>query len=74
MPEMIQMLDENALLWIQDAVRVPILDPFVEIFTSLGNAGVLWIVLSLECCAAADPGGRGGPPCWLWPWGCCVPM
>ena len=47
MPEMIQMLDENALLWIQDAVRVPILDPFVEIFTSLGNAGVLWIVLSL---------------------------
>ena len=62
MPEMIQMLDENALLWIQDAVRVPILDPFVEIFTSLGNAGVLWIVLSWECCAGGRPGGRVGPP------------
>lgn len=47
MPEMIQMLDETALLWIQDAVRVPVLDPIMEIFTSLGNAGVLWIVLSL---------------------------
>lgn len=47
MPEMIQMLDEKVLLWIQDAVRVPGLDPIMEIFTSLGNAGVLWIVLSL---------------------------
>ena len=47
MPEIIQMLDETALLWIQDAVRVPVLDPIMEIFTSLGNAGVLWIVLSL---------------------------
>lgn len=47
MPEMIQMLDETALLWIQDAVRVPVLDTIMEIFTSLGNAGVLWIVLSL---------------------------
>ena len=33
MPEMIQMLDETALLWIQDAVRVPVLDPIMEIFT-----------------------------------------
>lgn len=47
MPEMIQMLDETALLWIQDAVRVPGLDPIVEVFTSLGNAGVLWIALAL---------------------------
>ena len=47
MLEMIQILDESALLWIQDAVRVPFLDPLVEAFTSLGNTGVMWIVLSL---------------------------
>ena len=44
MLEMIQILDESALLWIQDAVRVPFLDPLVEAFTSLGNTGVMWIV------------------------------
>ena len=54
MLEMIQILDESALLWIQDAVRVPFLDPLVEAFTSLGNTGVMWIVLSL------------GMLCWNW--------
>ena len=72
MLEMIQILDESALLWIQDAVRVPFLDPLVEAFTSLGNTGVMWIVLSLGMLCWKPT--RGGSPCWLWRWGCCVPM
>ena len=35
------------LLWIQQAVRQPWLNPLVELYTTLGNTGLLWIVLSL---------------------------
>ena len=44
MPLAIQGMDEAVLLWIQEVVR---LDPVVKVFTSLGNAGVVWIVLSI---------------------------
>lgn len=47
MPSMIQSADEHILFWIQDWVRVGILNPLVELYTTLGNAGMLWIVLSL---------------------------
>lgn len=47
MPLAIQGMDEAVLLWIQEAVRQPWLDPVVKVFTSLGNAGVVWIVLSI---------------------------
>ena len=40
-------MDEAVLLWIQEVVRQPWLDPVVKVFTSLGNAGVVWIVLSI---------------------------
>ncbi len=43
----IQTLDENVLLWIQDHVRLITFDPLVEFFTTLGNAGIGWIVLSV---------------------------
>ena len=44
--EMLQNLDGAALLAIQ-SLRLEVLNPLVEGFTSLGNAGLLWIVLSL---------------------------
>lgn len=47
MPLAIQGMDEAALLWIQETVRLEWLDPVVKAFTSLGNAGVVWIVLSI---------------------------
>lgn len=47
MPLAIQNMDEAVLLWIQEAVRLEWLDPVVKAFTSLGNAGLLWIVLSV---------------------------
>lgn len=39
-------LDGAALLWIQEVLRTPALTPFFSIFTQLGNAGLLWLVLS----------------------------
>lgn len=47
MPLAIQGIDEAVLLWIQEAVRQAWLDPVVKAFTTLGNAGILWIVLSV---------------------------
>lgn len=47
MLSVIQSMDENVLLWIQDHIRLVPFDPLVEFFTTLGNAGILWIVLSI---------------------------
>lgn len=47
MPLAIQNVDEAVLLWIQEAVRQAWLDPVVKAFTTLGNAGILWIVLAV---------------------------
>lgn len=47
MLEAIQNLDQAVLLWIQEAVRLEALNPLVELYTTLGNGGALWIVLSL---------------------------
>lgn len=47
MPLAIQNVDEAVLLWIQEAVRQAWLDPVVKVFTTLGNAGILWIVLAV---------------------------
>lgn len=46
MLEALQQLDGSLLLWIQ-TLHLSWLDPVVAAFTSLGNAGMLWIVLSL---------------------------
>lgn len=40
-------LEGPFLLWVQEAVRQPWLDPLMEGYTRLGNAGLLWIVCSL---------------------------
>jgi len=42
----LQNLDGALLLAIQ-SLRIPVLDPLVEGYTTLGNAGALWILLSL---------------------------
>lgn len=39
--------DSSILLFIQDYVRIPFLNPAVVFITSLGNAGIIWIIVSL---------------------------
>ena len=38
-------LDGALLLWVQD-LRTPILNAFFSFYTQLGNAGLVWIILS----------------------------
>ena len=40
-------LDGNILLFIQECVRNPILNPIVVFITSLGDEGMIWIVATL---------------------------
>ena len=40
-------IDAGILLWLQENLRGGILDGPLTLLTTLGNAGVLWIVLSL---------------------------
>ena len=40
-------LDGNILLFIQEYIRNPILNPIVAFITSLGNEGMIWILLTL---------------------------
>ena len=47
MPELIQRFDEQALVWIAQHVRSGLLDPFMKLYTRLGDAGMLFIVLGL---------------------------
>ncbi len=47
MLEYIQALDGAILLWIQEVLRLPVLDGFMALFTQLGNAGLVWVGISL---------------------------
>ena len=40
-------MEETILLWIQNNLRAEWLTPVVKGITYLGNAGILWIILSL---------------------------
>lgn len=40
-------LDGNILLLIQEFIRNPIFNPLVIVITTLGNAGAIWILLTL---------------------------
>lgn len=40
-------LDGNILLFIQDYIRNPILTPIFLVITTLGNGGMIWILLTL---------------------------
>ena len=45
--EWIQMVDEQALLFIQEHLRFALLDPIMVLISTLGNAGLIWIVLGV---------------------------
>ena len=45
--EWILELDGQILLWIQEYLRVPVLDAFFTRFTLLGDLGMIWIVLGI---------------------------
>lgn len=40
-------MDKRVLLWIQDELRISVLNPFFIFITNLGNAGAIWIVISV---------------------------
>lgn len=44
---MIESIDAQILLWIQDYVRIALLDPIVKGFTALGNGGLIWVAVSV---------------------------
>lgn len=46
MPEFITNIDISILLHIQESIRIPWLTPIIVFITSLGNAGIFWVVLS----------------------------
>lgn len=47
MPEVIQQLDQQALVWIAEHLRCGLLDPLMKFYTQLGNTGLLFIALAL---------------------------
>ena len=47
MPQWLLQMDGGILLWIQGFLRCALLDPIMIVYTQLGNAGILWIVLSV---------------------------
>lgn len=47
MPDFIQQMDEQALVWIAEHVRCGLLEPFMTLYTQLGNTGMLFIVLGI---------------------------
>lgn len=47
MLDVINQWDANLLLWIQENLRHEMLTPFWRGITTLGNAGIVWIILSV---------------------------
>lgn len=47
MPDFLRELDGAVLLWIQEYLRGPATDIFFVFYTTLGNAGLVWLVLSV---------------------------
>ena len=47
MPDWLLALDGGALLWIQEHLRTPFLDGAVSFYSTLGNAGVLFLTAAL---------------------------
>ena len=47
MPQWLLPIDGGILLWIQNFLRCAVLDPIMIIYTQMGDAGILWIVLSV---------------------------
>lgn len=56
---MIQSFDENALLFIQNHLRAEPLTKLMQLFSRLGDAGMLWIVLGIALLCFARSRRRG---------------
>ena len=54
-----QLMDEKILLFIQESLRCDQLTAVMRLFTKLGDAGIIWIIigLGLLCFAAARKKG-----------------
>lgn len=46
MIEALIQLDGNILMFIQEEIRNPVLDPVMTVITTLGNVGIVWILLT----------------------------
>ena len=42
-------MEGDILLWIQEYIRNPVLTPVMKVITTLGNAGMIWILLTILC-------------------------
>ena len=40
-------MDGNFLIFIQENIRNPVLDPVMKVITTLGNGGIIWILLTI---------------------------
>ena len=47
MPDWLLQIDGGVLLWLQEWVRCALLDPVMQVYTQMGNAGLLWIGVSV---------------------------
>ena len=47
MLNLLSSLDDNILLFFQEAIRNPVLTPILRVITTLGNGGAIWIVLTI---------------------------
>ena len=47
MPEWLLNIDGGVLLWIQEFLRCTVLNGLFQVYTKLGDAGMLWIAVSL---------------------------
>jgi len=47
LPDFLLELDAAVLLWIQEYLRGPLMDAFFIFYTTLGNAGLMWLILSV---------------------------
>lgn len=47
LPDFLFELEGAVLLWIQEYLRGPLLNAFFVFYTALGNAGLVWLVLSV---------------------------
>lgn len=46
MPDFLLELEGSVLLWIQEYLRGPVTDTFFVFYTTLGNMGLCWLILS----------------------------
>lgn len=47
MSEIILNIDKSILIWIQENLRSDVLTPILKAITTLGNAGLIWILVSV---------------------------